>query len=116
MAAIHEIFVTNKNDFLHEDRYAGDDYCFPPGEKVLIPIDAARHMFGFQNPDKTDALVRLGWTTKLDPVRGRFVPDEDGPRKLARFVFTAGKMVEINVPADMPPEPEDVSDEVLQIV
>lgn len=81
-----EIFVTNKNEFLHTDRYNGVEFVFPAGEKTLVPVDAARLFFGFQAPDKTEALIRQGWGN-----------DPEGPKKLARFIFTQGVMVEVPI-------------------
>jgi hypothetical protein len=90
-----DIFVTNKNDFDHTDRFNGKDYVFPKGESVPVPIEAARHMFGFNSPDKTDNLLRLGWEdrdVKL-AVQGRKAGD--GIRWLANFVFSEAKLVEV---------------------
>lgn len=44
-------------------RYDGRDYRFPSDEKVTTPLseDAARHIFGFGERDKSRALLRLGW-------------------------------------------------------
>lgn len=44
-------------------RYDGRDYTFPAEEKVTTPLseDAARHIFGYGERDKTRALLRLGW-------------------------------------------------------
>lgn len=93
-----EVFVTNNNTFVHTDYYDGMPYVFQPGEKVLIPVIAARLFFGFQNPDKSEALVRQGWA---NPVPGE---DSDlGAKKLANFVFTKAKMIEEPV-ADDPPQ------------
>jgi hypothetical protein len=88
-----QIFVTNKNDFTHTDGYDGEEYVFPPGERVLIPGDAATHMFGFNLPDKSDALTRLGWAFIYDPDAKTFKDNEDGIRKLSRFVFDEAVMV-----------------------
>jgi hypothetical protein len=94
--ALDQVFVTNKNPEPHVDRYDGEEYIFPPGEAVLVPIDAAHHMFGYvpvelrregEALDYTDTLVRLGKATKLDPETRRFVDDPEGVKWLARFVF-----------------------------
>jgi hypothetical protein len=91
------IFVTNKNKEYHSDQYDGQSYEFPPGQKVAIPVEAARHMFGFGNPDKEETLVRLGRAMKVEG-DGRdakqFKPDADGPKWLANFVFTKAVVVE----------------------
>lgn len=93
-----DVFVRNTSDTHHSDRFNGQDYEFPPGEKVLLTQDAARHMFGFGNPDKSEALIRQGWANKIDPVTKKWVENEEGIKMLAAFVFTQGVMVE--VPAD----------------
>lgn len=92
-----QIFVTNTNDFVHSDRYDGSEYTFPPGEKVLLPVVAARLFFGFQNPDKSEALIRQGWAN-LTPTDN----DPDwGAKRLAKFVFTRGVMIEEPVESDV---------------
>lgn len=78
------IFVTNKNDFEHQDRYNGVDYFWNPGDKVAVPEEAAAHMFGYGRADKTENLVRLGWNWQED----------EGVRKLAKFVFSQAQIVE----------------------
>ena len=100
---MREIFVTNRNDFHHFDRYAGVDYDFPPNERVAVPVEAAVHMFGFNMPDKSEALSRLGWSVKYDPTVRNYVNDDEGVKKLARFVFTKAVMVE--EPIDAPAAP-----------
>ena len=87
------VFVTNKNEFQHEDRFDGEDFVFRPGEKVLIPEDAAQHMFGRGMADKSDTLSRLGWGLKFDPKTGKVGDDPDGVRKLANFVFEDAVLV-----------------------
>ena len=58
---MNEIFVTNTNDFDHQDRFDGQDFFFPKGERVTIPVIAAEHMFGLGRADKTENLIRCGW-------------------------------------------------------
>ena len=53
--------VTNKSGEEFSDRFDGHDYSFPKGSTVSINEDAARHIFGFGEGDKTPYLVRLGW-------------------------------------------------------
>jgi hypothetical protein len=85
--------VTNTNAFNHEDRYDGEDYVFPEGERVLIPEEAAVHLFGYNVKDKSETLVRLGWAMKYDADKKMFVEDSEGVRKLANFVFEEAVMV-----------------------
>jgi hypothetical protein len=87
------VFVTNKNDFQHADRFDGEDFVFPPKQQVAIPHDAAVHMFGYQLEDKSETLVRLGWAMKYDPATKNFEEDKEGVRKLANFVFEEAVMV-----------------------
>ena len=90
----HDIFVTNKNNFYHSDAHNGVIYEFPVNERVAVPVDAAMHMFGFQQVDKTDTLHRLGWATRLNKDTKQWEDDPNGPHKLARFVFTKAVLVE----------------------
>ena len=55
------LLVTNRNGFPFDGRYDGVDYHFPVGAKVAVPEDAARHIFGVGESDKTAVLVRHGW-------------------------------------------------------
>lgn len=91
---MREIFVTNRNDFHHSDCFDGTEYNFPPNERVALSVDAATHMFGFNLPDKTQVLTRLGWTFNLDRER-KIVIDDSGAAKLARFVFTKAILTEV---------------------
>ena len=97
---MREIFVTNHNDFHHSDAFDGEIFDFPPKERVAVPAEAAVHMFGFNNPDKTETLTRLGWATRFDPKTRTWADDPDGVKKLARFVFTKAVMVEERIEAD----------------
>ena len=101
----HEIFVTNRNDFHHSDSFDGVEYDFPPAERVIVPVDAAVHMFGFNQPDKSSVLARLGWAWRPSPDGKKFIEDDDGVKRLARFVFTKAVMIEAPVDA---PEPAPV--------
>ena len=102
-----QVFVTNRNKFHHTDRFNGEDYEFPAGKAVLIPVDAAIHMFGYGLKDKTDTLVRLGWAMKLDEEGKRFVDDPEGIRKLAGFVFD--EAVTVQQSSLRPPEHADIA-------
>jgi len=88
-----KIFVTNTNDFVHTDRYDGEDFVFPPHEQVLVPVEAAEHMFGFNNPDKSAILQRLGWAMTYDPATKAYTENPDGVRRLAGFVREEAVMV-----------------------
>lgn len=53
--------VKNNTGRPFSGRYDGIDYPFPPGEEVMITKEAARHIFGLGDADKTAVLVRHGW-------------------------------------------------------
>lgn len=90
-----DIFVRNTNDFDHTDHYNGMEFDFPKGERVLVPVEAAMHMFGFNKVDKTDNLSRLGWAN---------LPNDEGAKKLAKFIFTQAVMIEQPVEEIVPPD------------
>lgn len=71
-------------------RFAGVDYEFPVGKDVPCDEDVARHIFGFGEPDKSPALLRLGWITPGQP---RQMAEE----KLSKIVF---KKAKVTVTAD----------------
>ena len=56
------VYVTNVGDFDHSDSYCGFVYKFPRGISVEIPVEAAENLLGFGHDDKTDFVVRLGWS------------------------------------------------------
>jgi len=53
--------ITNGNEFNFVGRYNGQDYLFPKGECVACDDEAARHIFGIGDNDKSPYLVRHGW-------------------------------------------------------
>jgi len=63
--------VVNRSDEELEDGFAGVRYRFPVGEPVEIPVEAARHIFGYGEEDREPFLVRLGWIeTRKDLPKG----------------------------------------------
>jgi hypothetical protein len=65
------VYVTSRRDETFEDGYAGIRYAFVPGKTVEIPVEAARHIFGYGDADKEPYLARLGWIrTKNDLPEG----------------------------------------------
>lgn len=89
----NQIFVTNTNDFDHIDMYDGAEYVFPKDERVMIPVEAAIHMFAYNMQDQSDALVRLGWAMRYNAEKKQFEENPDGVKKLSRFVFDEAVMV-----------------------
>ena len=98
------LFCVNKNSFYHEDRFNGVLYQFHPGEKVMVPLDAAQHMFGVGVADKTPVMHRLGWGFVYDPDTKQFRDDKEGPTKLKNFVFTKAVVVEQPAMTEVPVE------------
>ena|SRR5437660_7580381 len=88
------LFCTNHNAFTHEDSFDGKHFVFEPGIKVPLTLEAAEHMFGFRQMDKTATLHRLGWSLKYDPATKSFSDDPDALTKLSKFIFTEGVLTE----------------------
>ena len=74
--------VTNNNTFDLSDRYDGQDFTFPAGSTVALGEDAARHIFGFGEADKTPFLARQGWVRNSGEI-------EAGMAKLSGFSFSS---------------------------
>jgi hypothetical protein len=55
--------ITNGNDNPFVGRFDGQDYAFPCGQPVYCPDDAAKHIFGLGQSDKSNVLSRNGWAT-----------------------------------------------------
>jgi hypothetical protein len=53
------IRVTSHLEKTLKGRYDGKDYVFEPGEAVILSLNAAQHIFGLGQEDKSDALNRL---------------------------------------------------------
>jgi hypothetical protein len=87
MSTVEVLKVVNHNKGLTlRGRYDGEDYVFPPDESVTLPFDAAAHIFGIGNEDKSQALNMLGL---LIPGRDTM---EDALAKLDQVSFHEGRM------------------------
>ena len=42
-----DVWVTNATKEHFEDMWHGDKYTFPPGKAVMVPLEVARHVFGY---------------------------------------------------------------------
>ena len=73
-----EVYVTNCSDTDLADRHAGVDYKFKKGVPTSVPIEAARHIFGYQEEDRLSHAVRLGFVKHSTEV-------EIGLERLAMF-------------------------------
>lgn len=81
------IRVVNNNDETVRGRYDGKDYVFKKGKPTDITLEAAAHIFGFGEENKTQALNMLGWLT---PGRDTI---EDAMAKLDNISFLVGRTV-----------------------
>jgi hypothetical protein len=77
--------VTNKHPTRFRDRFDGKDYVFEPNEAVLMGDDAAKHIFGYGDPNKVPYLSRIGkmTTTAVEGTGGL----KDAMKWLERFEF-----------------------------
>lgn len=55
--------ITNGNLNPFVGRFDGQDYAFPPAQPVYCPDEAAKHIFGLGQVDKSSVLSRNGWAT-----------------------------------------------------
>ena len=69
------VWVINKTNDILIDGWDGKKYEFLPRKPVEVPLDVARHVFGHGLEDKTETIVRLGWTKTAN----------DKPEALARL-------------------------------
>lgn len=76
------IVIVNNSDAEFADRFNGQDFLFPVGKKVLLSEDAARHIFGLGETDKTATFARLGWIR----TSGDY---ESAMLRLGKFAFTS---------------------------
>ncbi|HLZ34256.1 MAG TPA: hypothetical protein VKP13_09570 [Nitrospira sp.] len=63
------IRVTNRNNrFDVRDKFAGQEYRFPAGETVVVPREAAEHIFGYGMDEQARfrKLMRMGWANHKD--------------------------------------------------
>lgn len=82
---MEKIRVLNGSEERIKGRFAGKDYILPPKGSLDLSPDAAAHIFGFGEEDKTNALSHLGWllpTTRY----------EDALAKLDQLTFVEGRL------------------------
>lgn len=105
MQRTQTLWVTNRNENPHSDRFDGEDFFFPYGEPVEVPIEGADLMFGYGQADKTSTLMRSGMAPTAKDLK-------NGLLWLANFTFSNAKPTEhqlalmLQGPAatDIPPE------------
>jgi hypothetical protein len=67
------IFVTNGTEKKLVDGFGGVKYEFKPGETVEVPIEVAKHVFGYGYEDKEPFLARLGWIKTTNDLEEGFI-------------------------------------------
>ncbi len=76
-----DVWVTNGTKEPFEDMWHGNKYAFPPGKAVMVPVEVARHVFGYGMGDRIPVLARLGWAVTANDVA-------NGLKRLDRFVIS----------------------------
>ncbi len=64
--------VTNRNNvWWVRDKYGGVPYEFPPGDTVIIPAEAAEHIFGYglDEKERHKKMLRMGIANHKDGQR-----------------------------------------------
>lgn len=72
------IYVTNHTQEPLKDGFGGVFYDFLPGKTVELSEEAARHIFGYNDPNKAPYLARLGWVKSTKEM-------QDGLDRLAQW-------------------------------
>ena len=98
-----EVRVTNRNAFPLPGRYEAIDYLFRPNKPTTITRDAANHIFGLTDANKTRALNCLG-ILKVG------VTYQEALAVLAKVSFEEGHVVYAEQP-EPEPEPEPAEPE-----
>jgi hypothetical protein len=79
-----DVWVTNTTKEHFEDMWHGDKYAFPPAKAVMVPLEVARHIFGYGMDNRVPVLARLGWAVTANDV-------PVGLKRLDRFVISDEK-------------------------
>ena len=79
---IEQVFVTNNSGQPLVVEFSYKEITFPAGESVEIPVNAAKHIFGFGAENKEPYLARLGFIRLHSDI-------EQGLEKLAKFEITS---------------------------
>ena len=70
------VYVTNRGDVGHTDRYHGISYTFNPGETIEGPLEVAVELLGYGHRNREPFVVRLGWS----------VTSNDMPKAMERLL------------------------------
>ena len=72
--------ITNRNKESFTGRFNGTDYEFPVNKPAMCDDEAAAHIFGIGQPDKSAVLARHGWAAVTASI-------DQGLRILNAFTF-----------------------------
>lgn len=81
------VYVTNNWDKPIKADYAYAYFNFPVGQTVEIPVDAARHIFGYMDINKEPYMIRLGFLKLSNEkdlaleILSKFKISEESPKK-----------------------------------
>jgi hypothetical protein len=78
------VYVTNKTDKVLVDEYAFKQYKFLLNETVEIPVEVARHIFGYGSENKEPVVARLGFAKTLNDM-------PEGLAYLKKFIVSEEK-------------------------
>ena len=86
MEGIQFLAVTSNFDKKFKGKHHGVQYEWKPGATVNMPKEAAAHIFGFGEEDKTRALHRAGFLSTVDDM-------DAAMEKLGKFSFSPVEQV-----------------------
>ena len=86
MEGIQFLAVTSNFDKKFKGKFHGVAYEWKPGATVNMPVEAAAHIFGFGEEDKTRALHRAGFLSTVDDM-------DAAMEKLGKFSFAPVEQV-----------------------
>src|ERR1700689_5060856 len=86
MEGIQFLAVTSNFDRKFKGKFHGTEYAWKPGDTVNMPVEAAAHIFGFGEEDKTRALHRAGFLSTVDDM-------DAAMEKLGKFSFSPVEQV-----------------------
>jgi hypothetical protein len=111
---VGHIRITNHNDFELSDHYDGRLYTFYPSKPITVPVDVARHIFGFglsEEAQKNYVMRRMGWNTvemAKDAKNIKFWKNLDIRPVLFRMVEVNEQGDELEKPQPRPGRPRKV--------
>jgi hypothetical protein len=86
LEGVQFLAVTSNYPKTFKGKFHGVEYVWKPGDVVNMPVDAAEHIFGFGQDDKTKALHRAGFLNTLQDM-------DEAMEKLGMFSFAPVEQV-----------------------